>query len=66
MLHLVRHGRPLLDPDAAADTWPLDPAGSLERLRRSPKFDCVPEAQFWTVPVISQFIHCAVALAGSV
>ncbi|MEO5708347.1 MAG: histidine phosphatase family protein [Nocardioidaceae bacterium] len=37
MLHLVRHGRPLLDPDAAADTWPLDPAGlaDVDALRAS-------------------------------
>lgn len=26
-LFLVRHGRPLVDPDAAAATWQLDPAG---------------------------------------
>ena len=27
MIHLVRHGRSLVDPDAPPHTWPLDPAG---------------------------------------
>ena len=26
-LHLVRHARPRVDPDAPADSWSLDPAG---------------------------------------
>ena len=26
-LHLVRHGRPLVDPARPAHEWPLDPAG---------------------------------------
>ena len=35
MLHLVRHGRPLIDPARPADQWPLDPdhADDVRRLR---------------------------------
>src|SRR5690349_21197184 len=34
-LHLVRHGRPAIDPQAPASTWELDPAGlaDVDRLR---------------------------------
>lgn len=37
MLHLVRHGRPLVDPRAAPHTWPLDPSalGDVDALRAS-------------------------------
>jgi broad specificity phosphatase PhoE len=27
VIHLVRHGRPLIDPTEPPETWPLDPAG---------------------------------------
>ena len=29
-LHLVRHGRPAVDPTSPASTWPLDPSGFAE------------------------------------
>ena len=37
MLHLVRHGRPLVDPATPPHTWPLDPAGlaAVDALRAS-------------------------------
>jgi broad specificity phosphatase PhoE len=45
-LFLVRHGRPLVDPAAAAATWPLDPAsrGDVEALRDSGR---LPTAASW-------------------
>jgi broad specificity phosphatase PhoE len=37
MLHLVRHGRPLVDPATPPHTWPLDPSGlaAVDALRAS-------------------------------
>ena len=46
MIHLVRHGRSLVDQDAPPDTWPLDPAGyaDVEALRNSGR---LPPAGTW-------------------
>jgi broad specificity phosphatase PhoE len=45
-LFLVRHGRPLVDPGAAAASWPLDPAtrGDVEALRDSGR---LPSGATW-------------------
>jgi broad specificity phosphatase PhoE len=48
-LHLVRHGRPLIDPERPAAEWELDPAGFddvwalRERLPSSAAWFCSPE-----------------------
>jgi broad specificity phosphatase PhoE len=34
LLHLVRHGRPQIQPGRAASTWPLDPAADVEAMER--------------------------------
>ena len=46
MLHLVRHGRPLIVPDRPAATWELDPAGfdAVWALRESGR---LPERGAW-------------------
>lgn len=45
-VHLVRHGRPLVDPEQPASSWSLDPDGyaALADLRRS---DRLPERARW-------------------
>jgi broad specificity phosphatase PhoE len=45
-VHLVRHGLPLVDPDAAASSWTLDPAGvgSISALRASGR---LPDRAAW-------------------
>jgi broad specificity phosphatase PhoE len=46
MLHLVRHGRPVVRPDTPAAEWELDPEGypAIEGLRRSSR---LPEGAAW-------------------
>jgi len=34
LLHLVRHGRPQIQPGRAASTWPLDPSANTEEMHR--------------------------------
>lgn len=34
LLHLVRHGRPLIQPGLPASTWPLEPSANNEELRQ--------------------------------
>jgi broad specificity phosphatase PhoE len=49
VIHLVRHGRPLVDRDAPAHTWALDPAYAADvralrpRLPRRAAWFCSPE-----------------------
>ncbi len=51
MLHLVRHGRPLVDPLRSAAEWELDPAGFddvwalRERLPARAAWFCSPETK---------------------
>lgn len=50
LIHLVRHGRPLIQPGQAASTWPLDPSantGEVDRLRTALE-DRAPTAAWYS------------------